>query len=218
MSPRRYDSQVRDAAARETRHRVLEAARASFLAEGYSRTTVKAIAAAAGVSEQTVYSRIGGKAAILKAVYDTALAGDDAPIPQAERPATTRLQHAGDARTLLAEYAELATDINARLRPLLELVHGARAVEPDLDELARTGARERRFGTTMMAKHFVGAGFARPGLDEQSVLDLVWVLNSPEVYLLQVRENGLTDEQYRNWLTQTLLDSLTDRRGTGSAG
>lgn len=70
----------------------------------------------------------------------------------------------------------------------------------------------------MMAKHFVGAGFARPGLDEQSVLDLVWVLNSPEVYLLQVRENGLTDEQYRNWLTQTLLDSLTDRRGTGSAG
>ncbi|WP_371029663.1 hypothetical protein [Pseudoclavibacter sp. JSM 162008] len=50
------------------------------------------------------------------------------------------------------------------------------------------------------------------------MLDLVWVLNSPEVYLLQVRENGLTDEQYRNWLTQTLLDSLTDRRGTGSAG
>lgn len=201
---RRYDSRVRDEAARSTRRRAVLAARELFLTRGYAATTVKEIAAAAGVSEQTVYGRIGGKAAILKAVYDTVLAGDDEPVPMAERPEFRRMRDAPDARSLLVAYAEVATQLNVRLRPVLELVHGARAVEPDLDALARTGAHERRIGTTMFARNFVERGFARPDLDVEAVVDLVWVLNSPEVYLLQVRENGRGDEEYRRWLAATL--------------
>lgn len=204
MASRRYDSPVRDEAALLTRRRVLAAARSSFLTEGYARTTVRAIATAAGVSEQTVYARVGGKAAILKAVYDTALAGDDGPVPLAERPEVQRMLDTPDARTLLTLYAGLATAISARMRPLLELVHGARAVEPDLDELARAGAAERRLGTAMFAQHFVARGFARPGLSTDDVIDLVWVLNSPEVYLLQVRDNRRSDADYERWLAQTL--------------
>jgi AcrR family transcriptional regulator len=204
VGTRKYDSQVRDEAARTTRRRAVLAARELFLTRGYAATTVREIAAAAGVSEQTVYGRIGGKAAILKAVYDTVLAGDDEPVPMAERPEFRRMRDATDARSLLAAYAEVATRLNARLRPVLELVHGARAVEPDLDALARTGAAERRAGATMFARHAVERGFVRPELDVEGVVDLVWVLNSPEVYLLQVRENGLGDQGYRRWLATTL--------------
>lgn len=208
MAPRPYDSQVREDAARETRRRVLDAARRSFLAEGYARTTVRAIAAEAGVSEQTVYSRVGGKAAILKAVYDILLAGDDAPVPIADRPQTDRMRDAVDLLSMMEVYASGATRMHARLRPLLELVHGARAVEPDLDELARTGARERRTGTTAVARHLVARGFLRPGLDVEAVVDLVWVLNSPEVYLLHTRDHGWTDQAYEQWLVQTLVACL----------
>ena len=204
MVSRKYDSAVRDEAARTTRRRVVEAARALFLTDGYASTTVRMIAGAAGVSEQTVYARIGNKAAILKAVYDVMLAGDDEPIPMAERPEFQRMRDAPDAPSLLAAYANVASGLSRRLRPVLELVHGARAVEPDLDLLARTGDDERRTGALMFARNFVARGFARPGLDVDSVADLVWVLNSPEVYLLQVRENELSDDAYQRWLAETL--------------
>lgn len=204
MAPRRYDSQVRDEAARITRHRVVTAARTLFLTDGYAATTVRQIAAAAGVSEQTIYARIGNKAGILKAVYDVMLAGDDEPVPMAERPEFQRMRDAPDARSLLSAYAELATQVSARLRPVLELVYGARAVERDLDLLARTGAAERRTGALMFARNFVDRGFARPELDADAVVDLVWVLNSPEVYLLQVRENQRSNDDYQRWLAATL--------------
>jgi hypothetical protein len=62
----------------------------------------------------------------------------------------------------------------------------------------------------MFAQHFVARGFARPGLDVAAVVDLVWVLNSPEVFLLQVRENTRSDDAYEDWLSATLVASLTD--------
>jgi len=201
---RKYDSQVRDDAARTTRRRVVAAARELFLTAGYSGTTVRQIAAAAGVSEQTVYGRIGNKAAILKAVYDVLLAGDDEPIPMAQRPEFQRMRDAPDAHALLVAYAHVATGLAGRLRPVLEMVHGARAVDPDLDRLARTGDAERRIGSQMFARNFVERGFARPELDADAVADLVWVLNSPEVYLLRVRELGQSDDDYQRWLASTL--------------
>lgn len=208
MATRRYDSQLRDEAARTTRKRVVDAARDLLLAHGYAGTTVRQIAAAAGVSEQTVYTRIGNKAAVLKAVYDVVLAGDDEPVPMGRRPEFQRMLDAPDGAALLSEYAAVATGISQRLRPVLELVHGARAVEPDLDELARTGAEERRIGSRMFAQNFVDRGFARPGLDAGTVADLVWSLNSPELYLLRVRDNRDSDDDYRRWLADTLRRCL----------
>jgi len=83
---RRYDSATRLAKARRTRMRILSAARDLFLVDGYVGTTLDAVAATAGVSPQTVYNLVGGKATLFKAVYDVTLAGDDEPIPIARRP------------------------------------------------------------------------------------------------------------------------------------
>ena len=208
MNRRRYDSPVRDEAARLTRRRILEAARESFLTLGYGQTTISAIAAGAGVSAQTVYSRFGSKAAILKGVYDVTLVGDDEPVPMAARPEFRQLGQTADVTVLLDSYARLARQMAERMRPLLELVWGVRAVEPDLDELARTAAVERRIGSTMFAEHLVNGGFARPGLDVDSAVELIWVLNAPEVYLLQVRDGQLSDDAYERWLAGALRASL----------
>jgi AcrR family transcriptional regulator len=59
---------------RATRQKVLGAARDLFLRRGYSGATIEAIAQRAAVSPQTVYNVVGGKAALLKAVYDVAAA------------------------------------------------------------------------------------------------------------------------------------------------
>lgn len=209
MSTRLYDNRNREEAAHATRQRVLAAARDRFVAHGYAATTIAAVARDAGVSPQTVYGRFGGKAGLLKGVYDVTLAGDDQDVPMAQRPAFRRLAEAADAEHLLEAYAALARSIMARLSPMLPLIYGARAVEPDLDELARTAAEERRFGARAFAADAVGRGFLRAGLAEGEVADLVWVLNAPETYLLLVQSAGLDDDRYEDWLRSSLRLALT---------
>jgi AcrR family transcriptional regulator len=65
---------------------VLRAARELFIARGYPATTIEEIAGRAGVSKPTVFAAVGSKQAILKQLRDIAVAGDDEPVPVAERP------------------------------------------------------------------------------------------------------------------------------------
>src|SRR4051794_21129410 len=65
---------------------ICAAASRLFAAKGYLATSIDQIAAEAGVARPTVFSAVGPKPAILKAVLDQAMAGDDAAVPVAERP------------------------------------------------------------------------------------------------------------------------------------
>src|SRR4051812_4894910 len=64
--------------ARLTRDEILRAARRLFGEKGYSRTTVRDIADAAGVSSQTVYDSVGTKQAVVSQLND--LIDDEAGI------------------------------------------------------------------------------------------------------------------------------------------
>lgn len=80
---RPYRSALRRARAETIRAAVRDAAAALFVREGYLRTTMKAIAAEAGTSVETVHAQ-GGKAALLLACVDRALGGDD-DVPLTDR-------------------------------------------------------------------------------------------------------------------------------------
>src|SRR4051794_17291956 len=60
----------RERQAQQTRDEILSAARRLFAAEGYTRTSVRDIAQAAGVSAQTVYDSIGSKQALVARLND----------------------------------------------------------------------------------------------------------------------------------------------------
>ena len=85
-SGRAYASPLRRAQAETTRATVLDAAAALFVREGYLRTTMKAIAAEAGTSVETVYAQ-GSKSALLLTCVDRALGGDDDDVPLTDRTA-----------------------------------------------------------------------------------------------------------------------------------
>ena len=95
---RRYESAGRQEQARQTRREVLAAAKALFLERGYAATTMADVAAEAGVAVQTVYSAVGGKAALLKAVFDTTIVGDDERVPVSGRPEIARVTAETDGR------------------------------------------------------------------------------------------------------------------------
>src|SRR3954449_2775669 len=122
MSDRKrvYNSPLRAEQAQRTRTAVLDAAGRCFLDKGYAATTMKDVAAEAGVSVQTVFGQ-GSKAALLLACVDRALVGDDETVPLRQRDQFTRLLAAGDKETKLAVLREMAVQRVPESGPILRV-------------------------------------------------------------------------------------------------
>jgi AcrR family transcriptional regulator len=205
-APRRYASRLREEQARETRRRVVDAAGALFRERGYDGTTITDVAEAAGTSVATVYNAVGGKPALLKAVYDVALAGDDAPVPIAERPGFVAMQQAPDARSALHAYAGLGREMAERALPLLVLVLGSH--EPDLRAFAETIEQERLRGTRMTAGMIEERFGLRPGLTADRAGEILWALTSPELAERLVLRRGWSWDEFQRFLGEAATSAL----------
>jgi AcrR family transcriptional regulator len=194
---------------RATRHKVLGAARDLFLRRGYFGATIEAIAQRAGVSPQTVYNVVGGKAAVLKAVYDVALAGDDEPVPVGARPAFAEVAAAPDPRSCLALYTRLGRQMFERAGPLVTVVFvEGSGRDPDLRAFIDKIESERRAGTAKLAHHMATKFGLRPGLTEAEAADILWALTSPELVDRFTRRRGWTLDRFQQWQAQTMADAL----------
>jgi AcrR family transcriptional regulator len=188
---------------RATRQRVLVAARDLFLRRGYVGATIGAIADRAGVSPQSVYNVIGTKAAVLRAVYDVALAGDDEPVPMTDRPV------ADDPRECLRLYARTGRNLVERAGPLIGVVfvQGA-GRDPDVRAFAEKIEAERAIGTARIAAHVRDSFGLRPGLDVTQAGDILWALTSPELADRFLRRCGWTLDGHEAWLSRAMVDAL----------
>lgn len=194
-----YDNRQRQEAARTTRARIIEAAKAGFLAHGFGGTTIRQFAEDAGVSQETIYKTFGGKAALLKSVYDVTLAGDDEDIPLAGRPEAIAVRDAPSPAAAAASYAELAQLISRRIDPLLRVLLGARDTDRALAEFARTIDEERHVGSSFYLRQWERNGWLRDDITVDQAIDTVWALNSPQPRWLLL-DHGWSDEQYTRWL------------------
>ena len=202
-----YDNSARTAAARATRARVLEAARTCFLAHGFAGTTIRHVAEQADVSQETIYKAFGGKAGLLKAVYDTTLVGDDEAVPLARRPEALAVVNATTAVEAMAAYARLAELISTRVDPLVRVMLGSRDTDAALTAFARTIDDERRAGSAFWVGHWQAAGWLREDLDVERAADILWALNSNEPrWLLQDR--GWTADEITAWLADMFCRAL----------
>ena len=209
MGERGYDSPLRREQARQTRRRILDATYRLLLDQGYPATTMAAVAAAAGVSAQTVYKAFGSKAALVKQVYDVTLVGDDEPVPFAERPEVRAAYAETEPRAFLARYAGLGRMLMDRLGPLLAvLLAGARTGDPELATFLETLNGERLIGTGMVARRLEELGGLRPGVTVEQARDAIWTLNSIEVWSLLVRERGWSADAYEEWTGRAMADAV----------
>ena len=209
-SRRTYTSSIRAEQSAHTRAVVLAAARALFLEEGgYARTSLSAIAAAAGVSVQTIYNTFGSKAALLKAVYDTTLAGDDEPVPMGQRPEFLAMEREQDPAALLGHYARIGAMLMKRLGPFYARIReGAGAGDPDLTALLETTAKERLVGATEVVESLRKLGPLRPGLTAARARDIVWTHTSYEMWDLLVRQRGWSARAYADYLGSSMSRAL----------
>jgi AcrR family transcriptional regulator len=210
MNERRpYVSHLRDEQARLTQRRILDAAAELFLADGYPATTMAAIATAAGVSAQTVYNTFGTKPALLKRLHDIRLAGDDEATAIADRPELVRLRSLPDPRAFITGYVHFGRLIFDRIGPLLSVIlAGAATGDAELIAPLEAVNAERLAGTMAAATHLASMHALRRGLGVERARDLMWTLNSIEVWRLLVEQRGWTPDAYEKWSTQAMIDSV----------
>jgi len=202
-----YDNRQRQETARTTRARIIEAAKASFLGHGFGGTTIRQVAEDAEVSQETIYKTFGGKAALLKSVYDVSLAGDDDDIPLAARPEAIAVRDAPSPAAAAKAYAELAQLISSRIDPLLRVLLGARDTDKALAEFARTTEKERHVGSSLYVRHWERTGWLRDDITLDHAIDALWALNSPQPRWLLL-DHGWSDEEYTQWLASLIRHAI----------
>jgi AcrR family transcriptional regulator len=209
LPPRRYTSSLRSEQTAAGRRRILDAAGALFSDHGYLGTTIAQIAAAAGVSTQSVYNMAGGKAELLKAVYDAAVAGDDEPVPVAQRPLIQAMITAPDPRQALALYARLGREIAQRSHRLVTVVLAQAATgDAALAEFAAQIEAQRAIGAAATARHLASRFGFRAGLSEQAAADILWTLTAPDLVERLITKRSWPWDTYERWLADTMASSL----------
>jgi AcrR family transcriptional regulator len=210
-SVRSYDSSGRVQSSRARQLRVAEVAGRLIVEQGYARTTMADVAAAAEVSVPWLYKVFGAKPLLVKRAYDVLLAGDADPVPLAQRPAFRALAAETDPRRVIERYAAISRDLISRVGPLAAaLLSAAHSGDADLADLASTISHERLFGATTVTDHLAELGALAPGMAPRQARDVVWTLISPEVYRMLALERGWSGRQYERWLAGILTAALLD--------
>jgi AcrR family transcriptional regulator len=201
-----------EATRRETRRRLLAAAKAEFAERGYAAATVIRIAERADVSVQTLYSNWGNKRNLLRAVMESSVTGDeDLPLVAGEPPAAFALTldrgDAADPGRLLAHLSHQYRLLAERSAVGWQTYRDGAAVDPDIAADWRHLNEMRRQAIHAMLSQLPAAAL-RPGLTPAAVGDTAWVIASPDTHDQLVRQAGYSYDQLEDWVHGTLSAAL----------
>jgi AcrR family transcriptional regulator len=201
MDKRRYHSPLRQEQALATRSRILDAALALFGRHGYGATSIAAVAREAGVVSETIYATFGSKRGIIDALVERA----------APRQVLAELDgrwnaRAGDPSAQLDVVADFSTQFWGRNDALATVFRRGTGDADIADEWAkRQGDRRAYF------RHLLSAWPAsvfRSGVDLDRAVDILWGLNTDEVFHLFVRERRWSPDDFRAWLVALLRHEI----------
>ncbi|WP_162794895.1 TetR/AcrR family transcriptional regulator [Nonomuraea lactucae] len=210
---RQYRSAKRAAAAAATRARIREAAARLFVEQGYVATTMRDVAASAGVGERTLYDAFPTKAALFGHTLGVATVGDEAPVRVADRPEVRSAHDEPDAEEAIARTVSYATDLLDRAGDLIMVSVEAAGADPDMRAAADAGARATHEVYLALTEALRERGALQPGLDATAAADVMYALASPHMHQLLCRHRGWPLERYRAWLRNALARELLDRTG-----
>jgi AcrR family transcriptional regulator len=205
-SRRRYDSPRRAEQARQTRAAVTGAARQLFLRDGFAATTIAAVAAEAGVSAETIYKAFGGKAGLVRAICEQALAGEG-PVPAETRSDNLRASEP-DPRQIIQGWGRLSAEVAPRVSPILLLLRAAAVTDPQMAVLRAEIEASRLARMTGNARHLHQAGHLPAGVTAEHAGEIMWAYSSPELYELLVVSRRWSPEQYGAFIADAMIAAL----------
>jgi AcrR family transcriptional regulator len=208
VKSRRYEMSNRARQARETRARIVEAAARLFVRDGYSATSINAIADEAGVAVPTVYASLRSKANILRAVVKQTVRGDDDSPPLSARAEWQELERETDPREQLSRFAHVHRRICDREAAIFAQLEAAAGADPEATELLAEHDRLRYETQSRLARNLSRRKKLREGMTAREAADVIWTLASERTYLALVRDRGWTPARYERWVAGQLVAGL----------
>jgi AcrR family transcriptional regulator len=176
MSPRSYQLGRRQAAADETRARIINAAR-ELIAGGASFTvfSMEAVARQADVARMTVYHQFGSKVGLLEALCDTlASSGGMEQLAEAFRRS--------DPRDALDHYITVFARFWESDRLVLRRLRGLAALDPDFGQVIRARDERRREGLGVLVRRILGQSQSGATAFDETV-NILYMLTSFECFV-----------------------------------
>jgi AcrR family transcriptional regulator len=198
----------REARARATRERIVEAARRLFEGDGYAGTTVAAIAAEAGVATATVYQAFGTKQAILARALDLAIANDQEQVQLLDRAWLRLARGTGDPHRRLVLVVSHTSEVAARTAALKRAMRDAAASDPEVRDLMHEDHQRRLRTQSTLVGLLLEAHPLRPGLEPDDAVAAYFGLVNSDCYLLMVDELGWDLARWQRWLVRLLSHEL----------
>lgn len=178
----------------------MDAARELFLEQGYSATTIEAIAEEAGVAVSTVYAAYKNKRTILRAIREA--------------------WHEQTQAREINEEASRQPDPERRLRivanatrrqwetggAVVAVYQGAAAADREAAAELKEALRGRRTALDRIVEGMKEA--LRPDLEVDRAAAILRALCRAEVYRELVEESGWSPDEYEAWLFETLAEQL----------
>ena len=206
-SSRTYRSELRLRQAEQTRSRVLAVAGELFAADGYAATSLAKIAAAAGVSAQTVHSQ-GPKAALMIAALEYAAVGVAGEENLFDLDVGRALLAIDDCEEALDFITELQTSTHERTARLaLALIGGAGSdptLERYLQDLTASLNKQNRRGLGV----YRDRGWLRSDVPFDELVETAAVVCSVDTYLRITYRDGWTVAAYKSWLRRMLAETI----------
>ena len=203
-----YDAELRRERSAETKQRIVEAARELILENGYRTTTMAGIARRAGVNVDTVYELVGRKPVLLRELIEQAISGVDHAVIAEERGHIMAMRRTTDPVEKLTIYAHAMRKTHARLAPLFLALRDASSTESEARIVWREINERRALNMRKFVRDLHRCGGLRPDLSIKSAADIVWVINSSELYALFTKERGWSPNHYERWLADTMCRLL----------
>jgi AcrR family transcriptional regulator len=191
---RSYHSSLREEQARQTRLKIREEARKLFVSQGFARTTIAEIAAAAGVSPATLYATFESKAGIVSAMLEDLEEGIELG------PRLRQVFAEPDPREQLRLYLSAHCDLFSNGADVLRAAMQAIGT-PEVAALNEEGDQHRRELIEMLTTQWNEAEVLRPGLTPEAATDRLWLLTTVEGFLSAVDRVGWTTDEYESWLS-----------------
>jgi AcrR family transcriptional regulator len=205
---RKYHSPRRTAAAATTRARIRQAASELFVAQGFVATTMREIAAHAGVGERTLYDAFPSKAALFGHTLGVAIVGDEQPVPVAERPEVLAARDAPDPTVAIRDMVRYSAALLERAGDLIMVSVEAAGSDPDMRAAADAGASETHRVCLAFTHALHRRSALRQHLEPTAAADIMYAMLSPHLHQLLRRHRKWSAARYLRWLERVLVAEL----------
>lgn len=184
-----------------TKQVILDAARSCFAENGYARTSVAQVAAAAGVAATTVYASVGGKPQLIQALTQS---GVDA---KSIDDFLQQVAGLADGRAIVWLTAHSTAAVNEELLTIITLLINNRLADPAVAQAHDFAVKVYRERLAIVASRLRECGALRPEVSIQQTTEILWFYFGHGAWRT-IRDLGWGWKRSADWLAEQASHAL----------